>query len=246
MDKSKFLLGLLILLYVLFAFFEFSGRTNISYDINTLLVPIITLIYILLVRKKSVLFLLFLVCYSLSDLMGLYTNTTSDEIYNKIYEYDYLYGNILYILAYAFLLINILKSISFKHILREYKIHLFVLIMLNTYLVYVLQEILKPFNGTYNDYNLELVYNIVMLTLLSAALLNYFYRDNKKSLYLFLGSLCIVFSEVIGVAYIYISQRSLLNFLATTLALVAFIFFYKQTGFLNEINQEEKDYLMAE
>ena len=45
------------------------------------------------------------------------------------------------------------------------------------------------------DYYFELVYNIITLSLLSIALLNYFYRDNQKSLYLFLGVLCLVFSE---------------------------------------------------
>ena len=243
MNKSKFLVGLLILLYILFTIFEFSGNRFIAYNINTLLIPLIAVIYFLHVKRKGVLFVLFLVCYSLSDIIALFINIVSDEVYNKIYKYDYLIGNMLYILAYSFLLIKILKSISFSHIFREYKIHLFILTLLNIYLVYVLQEILAPFDGKDNDYYLELIYNVIMLMLLSAALLNYFYRDNKKSLYLFLGSLCIVFSEVIGLANAYIAQRSLLTFLSATLSLLAFMFFYKQAKLLNEVS-DEKEYLI--
>jgi low temperature requirement protein LtrA len=113
-----------------------------------------------------------------------------------------------------------------------------VLLALNIWLVYVLQSIVLSELNRKSEYYLELTYNIVMLILLSGSLLNYFYRDNQKSLYLFLGALCIVFSEVIDVAYMYISQRALLNFLSTTLSLSAFYFLCKQTN-LSDIKEEE-------
>ena len=116
--------------------------------------------------------------------------------------------------------------------------------MLNVYLLYVLHNIIKPNLTSESDFYMEFLYNVVMITLLSFALLNYFYRDNKKSLYLFLGALCIVFSEVMDIAYIFIAQRSLLNFLATTLALGAFYFFYQQSKLLNTIN-DEKSYMTS-
>ena len=84
------------------------------------------------------------------------------------------------------------------------------------------------------EYFIELIYNIVMLLLLSTSLLNYFYRDNKKSLYMFLGSLLIVFSEVISVAYLYISSHYSLNLIVVTLALLAFYFFYQQSKLSND------------
>ncbi|GAA4971264.1 hypothetical protein GCM10023315_21680 [Algibacter aquimarinus] len=110
---------------------------------------------------------------------------------------------------------------------------------LNVYLIYVLQLIVKPNLDVELDYYFELVYNIVTLLLLSMALLNYFYRDNQKSLFLFLGTLCLVFSEVIDIAFIYISQKSILSFLATTLSLVAFYFLFKQSKFINTPRQED-------
>ena len=89
-----------------------------------------------------------------------------------------------------------------------------------------------------NEYFVEIIYNISMLLLLSASLLNYFYKDNKKSLFMFLGSLSIVFSEVIGVAYMYVAEQNLLNFISTTLTILAFYFFCKQTKLSNEeVNQ---------
>ncbi|WP_246067739.1 hypothetical protein [Changchengzhania lutea] len=148
------------------------------------------------------------------------------------HKVDYFIGNSLYILAYLFLLIEIAKSMSLTHVIRNFKIHILVLVALNVYIVYVMQVIVNPHVQT-SEYYVELLYNTVMLLLLSIALLNYIYRDNKKSLYLFLGSLSIVFSEVISVAYIYVSDKSLLNFLSITLAVIAFYFFFQQSKMRN-------------
>ena len=56
---------------------------------------------------------------------------------------------------------------------------------------------------------------------------------------MFLGSLAIVFSEVIGVAYMYVAKQDLLNFLTTSLTLLAFFFYCKQSSLIDEeeINQ---------
>ena len=230
MRGSKIFIGLVLIIYILFAIFEFSGSFEIAYNLDSLILPIITLIYIVYSKKKNIFFLLFLLCYSISDLMGIF----NDYIPYKI---DYYLGNSLYILAYFFLFVKIALSMSWFHVLRNFKIHLVVLTALNVYLVYVLQVIVSPYVGMQGQYILELVYNIMMLLVLTGALLNYFYRDNKKALYLFIGALCIVFSEVIEVAYIYISQKSLLGFLSTTLALGAFYFFYQQSKLVNEEKQ---------
>lgn len=239
MFKSKALVALVLITYALFVFFVFSENGTLAYFLDALLLPSITVIYLLFIKKKDIFFTVFLLLYSVSDLLGLvftFFPPTKDKLLASI---DYYIGNSMYILAYAILLIGVAKSICFNHILKNFKIHTLVLIVLNVYLVYVLQVIVEPYIGDYNEYYLELVYNCVMLVLLSVTLLNYFYRDNKKALYLFLGSLFIVFSEVIDVAYIYISKRSLLGFLATTLSLVAFYFFYQQNKLIIE-EEEEK------
>ncbi|WP_406684136.1 hypothetical protein N1F78_15810 [Seonamhaeicola sp. MEBiC1930] len=239
MNKSKVLVSLVIVIYVLFTVFGFLGNETIAFTLDSLILPLVTVIYFLFFNKKTLFFSLFILCYAASDIIGLIVNFIPyDNSYSVIYKLDYYIGNTLYILSYAFLFIGICKKIDMLHILKNFKIHLIVLTALNIYLVYVLQVIVDPELELMGEYYLELVYNIIMLLLLSAALLNFFYRDNKKALYLFLGALCIVFAEVIDVAYIYISQKNLLNFFSTTLSLSAFYFFCKQMSF-SDVREEE-------
>lgn len=239
MSKPKILVSLVLIIYILFAIFGFMGNEFVSYSLESLLLPIITISYFLFYNKKNFFFSAFILLYALSDLIGLgmyymsYNNSS-----NFISNFDYYLGNSLYILAYIFLSIEICKKVSLKHILQNFKIHLIILTLLNTWLVYVLQVIVEPKLNTLGEYCIELFYNIILLVLLTGALLNYFYKDNQKAFYFFLGALCIVFSEVIEVAYIYISKRSLLGFFSTSLTLVAFYFFCKQTGFLDVRDEE--------
>ncbi|OYX23643.1 MAG: hypothetical protein B7Z06_09970 [Flavobacteriales bacterium 32-35-8] len=227
MNKSKILVGLVLLIYALFAIFQFNGYELIAFNLRSLLFPFVALTYFVSVKEKSLFFILFLILYSLSELLAIISDKLS-------YSVDYFLGNSLYILAYLMLFIEICKSISLTHVLKNFKIHLIVLTALNVYIVYVLQVIIGPHVELSYEYFIELVYNIVMLLLLTSSLLNYFYRDNKKSLYLFVGSLCIVFSEVISVAYLYVTKQNLLNFIAVSLALLAFYFFYQQSKLDNE------------
>ena len=243
MYKSKALIGFILLCYVLFTIFEFSGNDLVAYNLNSLIVPLIALTYILFIKKKSILFFLFLIFYSIADLMGLVISNMPLDQTLKLYDFEYYVGNSLYILAYIFLIIKIGKTLSLSYIMKNFKIHLLVLISLSIYLVYVLHVIINPNLVLESDYYIELIYNIVVVVLLTTALLNYFYKDNKKSLYQFLGSICFAFSEFIDVAYIYIMQKSLLNVIATTLALGAFYFFYQQSKLLNE-KTKEKNYML--
>lgn len=245
MYKSKVLIGFISICYVLFVIFEFIGNELVAYNLNALIIPLITLTYMLFIKRKNKLFTLFLVFYSISDSMGLVTSNLPSMQSQKLYDYEYYLGNLLYIVAYLFLVIKIGRSLCFKHVIKNFKMHLIVLIILNIYLVYVLQVIINPNLILESDYYLELVYNIVVVFLLAIALLNYFYRDNKKSFYLFIGSVFIVFSEFIDVAYIYITQRSLLNVIGTTLAMVAFYFYYQQSKLLNQ-KTEENNYMLLD
>ncbi len=244
MYRSRILAGFVLLCYILFAVFEFNGNQLLAYYFHSLIVPLITIIYMFFVKEKSKLFLGFLLAYSTADILGIVIDNLPINKSIHFYEFEYYLANGLYVLSYIFLILKIGKSLCFKHVIKYFKIHLVVLSMLNVYLLYVLHNIIKPNLTSESDFYMEFLYNVVMITLLSFALLNYFYRDNKKSLYLFLGALCIVFSEVMDIAYIFIAQRSLLNFLATTLALGAFYFFYQQSKLLNTIN-DEKSYMTS-
>ncbi|WP_298498501.1 hypothetical protein [uncultured Algibacter sp.] len=240
MYKSKVLVGFVLICYFLFAIFEFGGKEEIAFYFQSLIVPVITVFYSLFIKPKSKLFWLFLISYTLSDILGIIIVNLPNYGSEFLYDIEYYVCNSLYILAYMFLVFKIGMSINYKHVLKHLKMHVLVLTILNIYLLYVIHAIINPNLILESDYYLELTYNVVVLTLLSIALLNYFYRDNKKALYLFLGALCIVFSEVMDIAYIYVAQRCLLNFLGTTLALGAFYFFYQQSKLLNIINKEEE------
>ncbi|WOD43655.1 hypothetical protein [Hwangdonia lutea] len=146
------------------------------------------------------------------------------------YQYFYFTGNILSMLSYVFLLVEVCKSICAFHVLKNYKIHIVVLTILNIYIAYVLQETISPYIEFTNEYLLEIVYNIVMLLLLSVSLINYIYKDDKKSLFFFFGALCIVFSEVINVAYLYVIHQNAFNFVSVSLFVLAFYFLYQQSN----------------
>tara|TARA_R110002049_G_scaffold306635_1_gene505478 strand:+ start:53792 stop:54499 length:708 start_codon:yes stop_codon:yes gene_type:complete len=226
MYKSKIIVIFITLTFVLFGISQFLANETICRYTRAFILPLFALLYFVSVKRKTLFFILFLVSYSVSDLMEL------SDGFIPYFTYYFL-GNSLYVLAYVFLLLEICKSVSLFHVIKNYKVHVVVLVALNIYIVYVLQIIINPYTEYGNQYYLELTYNIIMLLLLSGALMNYFYRDNRKSLFLFIGSLCIVFSEVINVAYLYIAETNTLNFLSTSLAVLAFYFYYQQSKLEN-------------
>lgn len=237
MYKSKILMSLVLIVYVLSVLFQFGTDSGISNSLKSFIIPIFTLLYFVTIKQKSLYFLLFLVLYSLSDLLVFIGPYVS-------YKVNYYIGNSLYILAYTFLLLEVCKSVCVLHVIKNYKIHLLILSILNIYIIYVLHVIVDPYVAKTNEFYVEIVYNVVMLLALSLTLVNYFYRDNVKSLYLFLGAMCIVFSEVIWVAYIYISASTFLNIISTTLYMLSFYFFYLQSKLVYEEREEEVEMLV--
>lgn len=222
MYKSKVLVGLIVLAYILFVVFQFSGNEVIAENFSSIVFPLIAMLYYVTVKPKTLFFSLFLISYSLSELIFFIINYIP-------YLYYYFIGNTLSILSYAFLIVEVSKSISVSHVLKHFKIHIVVLTGLSVYIAYILQETISPYLYLTNEYVLEITYNVIMLFLLSVALLNYIYRDDKKSLFLFFGALCIVFSEVINVAYLYVAHQSIFNFMSVSLFVLAFYFLYQQS-----------------
>lgn len=245
MDKSKVLVSFVIVLYVLFVGFEFTGNHDVSFYLDSLITPSIALMYIFFVKNKNIYFLLFLLFYAVADAFVLILEFFPAEKRPLLGNYKYFVANSMYIIAYTLLFVKIVKSLCISHLFKNFKIHIIVLTILNLYLLYVLQVIVEPNIVMNIDYYFEMLYNIVTLLLLSAALLNYFHKDTQKSLYLFLGVLCIVFSEVIDIAFIYVAKRSVLSFLATTLSLGAFCFLYYQSKMLNK-SRDENEFMLTD
>lgn len=134
-------------------------------------------------------------------------------------------------MAYLCFSYEILLSISKKHILKYFKSHVIVLGIVNVYANYVLINFQSEYVSSL-DYMLELFYNVSTTILVSVSLLNYFYRDDKKALILFLGSLSIAVSEVIQIVYYYLmggNDAHILNVSYSLLLILGFYFYYVQS-----------------
>lgn len=216
--------------HYLFSFLSLGFiNSNIFETIELLFVPAITLLYLLRVNDKSIYFTLFLVTYSISDIINIIDQ-------DRLYELIYFTCNILYILSYLILLVEILKSISFKIILKNFPTHIVVLLLLNFYIIFVMTTIINPINFETKYLSsvrvIEHLYNFILLSLLSVSFLNYLYREDSKSLLLFCGCLSITFSEFLLIGYYYLSEEmEVLGFVSTLLNICAFILFYLQSTF---------------
>ncbi|GAA3791684.1 hypothetical protein GCM10022271_25120 [Corallibacter vietnamensis] len=231
MNRSNILIVVILLLCAVSVVLEFNQREILSRVFKSCIVPTITVFYFISVTKKSKYFVWFLLLFSFSDVLSFIEVHLESDLSFDLY---YTFGNLLYIAGYLFLLLEVFKSISIKDVLKNYMVHLVVLTILNAYIVYVLMVIVNPYlSGSYLYY-IEALYNIIILILLSVSLVNYLHNESKKSLLLFIGSLFIVFSEVIQIAYYYISERTLLQVASTFLFVIAFLFFYYQSKIENK------------
>ncbi len=224
MNKSKVLVSFVVLFCFLFMGFHFNENYRMADITRALIVPTITLLYLVGKKNKPFYFTLFLVAFSISDLITIFS-------FNLAFYLEYYLGNSLYIMSYAALTYHIILSINLKHIFTHFKTHVFVLFILNIYINFVLFNIEKDYVFGL-EFSIELVYNICTILLLSVSLLNNFYRDDKKAFVLFLGTLCIVVSEVIQIAYYYIPEvedDNILSIAFSLLLILAFYFYYFQT-----------------
>ncbi|WP_067146097.1 hypothetical protein [Pseudotamlana agarivorans] len=233
MIKPRVLGVIIALVYLLFVYLQINGNDLVANNLEALLVPLVALGYMVFENKKTVYFTLFILLYAVSDLLDFIVDYINYDVY-------YYVGNVLYILGYFFLLLEILKSTDFNYLIKRFKTHLVVLLALSVYLIYVLQDIVSPFVESTNKYYIEIVYNTLLVALLSFALLNYIHKENKKALFLFLGVILIVFSVFIWVADNYIVKKNLLTIISSTLALGAFFCFYKQVQYAVEEGEESR------
>ena len=226
MLKSKFLVSFIMLCGMVFIVSHINENNWLAVTSRALIVPSFTLLYLLNIKKKSAYFLIFLIAYSISELISIVG-------YNMYLEWEYYIGNAFYIVGYLAFSYEIISSTNIKHILSFFQGHVIVLLLLNFYVNYVLimyQSNTEYFSTT--EYFMELLYNISTLILVSASLLNYFYRDDKKALILFLGSLSIAVSEVIQITYYYLLDPSDSNVLIISYSLfliLGFYFYYLQS-----------------
>ena len=230
MRINKILLALLLILVaVYFGFIVFRQDVLADY-VRPFVLPLLVAVYCSSNCNKRSPFFWFLLFYAIGEFISLiYYYYPSSELVDNVLYYT---CNGLYIMAYIFLTIEVLKLIDLTNIIRRFAVHILILVALDIYCVILVTEVAIASGQLVSvyDYILEFTYNIVIMALLTITLINYLHRDTKKAMNLLLGSLCIVFSEVMQVAYYYVSEIEALLIGYNVLLILAFYFFYIQIG----------------
>jgi len=220
----KVVLLLLGVVYIVLQGFALEGE---GAAVSALILVLLTVLYCKWTEKKTIYFFWFLVIFALAQLLSYWAYYRSELEIDQI-DYIYYIANMLYIISYLFLIIKILSQLDFKTVFLELPIPIFILIVLDIFCVSIVSGTTENVLSIY-EYSLEFAYNAVIMVLLSVALINYMYRNDNKSMLFLLGSICIVFSEIIQLAYYYILPDHNLSFIYSFFYVVAFLFLYLQS-----------------
>ena len=230
MQKSKLLLGIVIMLTVTYLGLQIFEQETVASFVRPAIIPLLTLAYVLKFKEFSSFFFLFLFSFSLSEIIGTlgyfaYENELIDNI-------QYYTGNILYLLAYIFLVFEVYKHLNIKKLIKQFPIHILILLILDVYCVVLVSKIsiTSGFMENNIEFIIEILYNCSIMLLLTITLVNYLSNDSNKAMSLLIGSLCILFSEVLQVAIYYVKYIHILEVAANIMLIVAFILFYTQSG----------------
>lgn len=196
--------------------------------VSSAMLILLTVLYCRWTENKTKYFFWFLVTFTLSHALS-FASFYFFEIREGQIDYVYYIVNLLYILAYVFLMLRIITGLELKAVFSELLIPILVLIVLDIFCVYIVSGTTENVLEIY-EYALEFLYNTVVMALLSVGLINYMYRNDNKSMLFLLGSICIVFSEIIQLAYYYILlEDSTLGFTYSFFLVMAFLFLYLQS-----------------
>jgi len=117
---------------------------------------------------------------------------------------------------------------NLKRVITKLAPHFVILIILDIFCVTIVTGTAENELNIY-QYALEFLYNAVIMTLLTLAVINYIYKVDKRAMNLLIGALFIVFSEVIQLAYYYVlEENNMLNILCSLFFVIAFLFLYLQ------------------
>ena len=227
MLANKILKVVLLLLGGVFIILQGLAHEVEGAAVSALMLVLLTILYCGWTEDKSRLFFWFLVTFTFGHLLS-YSAWLGPLLKEGQIDFYYYAANILFIVAYLFLIIKVLSSINLKKVFKELSIPIIILLVLDVFCVIIVTDATDGKLSTY-QYILEFVYNGVIMALLSVALIDYMYRNDNKSMLFLLGSICVVFSEIIQLAYYYILEDKNLGFIYSFFLVVAFIFFYLQS-----------------
>lgn len=224
---NKILKVLLLLLGGVFVILQGFGYEVEGAATSTFMLVILTFIYYEWTQNKTKYFFWFLAAFTCGHVVSLFSWLMPEIKEHQINVYYYA-SNLLSILAYLFLIVRVLVELNFKKIVAELTIPIIILVVLDVFCVVLVTDTAENALTNY-EYALEFFYNTVIMVLLSSTLINYMYRNDSKSMLLLVGSMCIVFSEIIQLAYYYILDDSNLVFIYSFFLVLAFVFFYLQS-----------------
>lgn len=247
MQKAKILLGIIVVLSIgLVVLLIFEQDTIASY-VRPIILPLLAVLYCSTKKEKSSSFFYFILFYALAEFSGLFSYFARQS--SLVDNLMYYGGNTLYITAYIFLIMEVLKAMDVKNLINRFFPYILILVVLDIYSVILVSDITfksDNFFGSF-DHVIEVLYNTVIMLLLTVTLINYISQHTKKAMNLLLGALCIVFSEVIQVAYFYVSAENILGVIYSLLLVLAFTFFYIQSNlsYVDDENYETLENLEA-
>ena len=195
--------------------------------ISSLMLLLLTVLYYRWTNNKSKYFFWFLVAFSIAHIIS-YTAYLLPEVPLDQIDYIYYGANILFIFSYILLIIRILIQLDLKKVFYNLSIPIIILVVLDVFCVVIVSETTENVLSKGENY-LEFVYNAVIMSLLSVALINYMHRNDNKSMLFLLASIFIVFFETIQLAYYYILEDHNLGFMYSIFMVVALLFFYLQS-----------------
>jgi hypothetical protein len=224
---NRILKVVLLLLGVVFVILQGLAFEVEGAAVSSAMLVLLTVLYCRWTENKTKYFFWFIVTFTFAHVLS-YASYYVIELREGHTDYVYYGANLLYILAYVFLIIGILRGLELKKIFSELSIPIFILIILDIFCVYIVSGTTENVLEIY-EYSLEYLYNAVVMMLLSVGLINYMYRNDNKSMLFLIGSICIVFSEIIQLAYFYIIKSNDLGFIYSLFLVLAFVFFYLQS-----------------
>jgi len=227
MLANKILKALLLLLGGIFIILQGLAYEVEGAAVSALMLVLLTILYCGWTAEKSWHFFWFLVIFTVGHLLS-YSGWFMPLLEEDQLDIHYYGANTLFIVAYVLLIVKVLSAIDVKKVFKELSIPIVILVVLDVFCVIIVTDATEGKLSAY-EYALEFIYNGVIMALLSAALVDYMYRNDNKSMLFLLGSICIVFSEIIQLAYYYILENRNLGFIYSFFLVVAFVFFYLQS-----------------
>lgn len=225
---KKVLIGILLALAVVFLSFQIVEWQLEAAGIRALLCVFLVVLYIHRVKNKNLWFFAFLITYTIAEILNFVAWMSLPRADKDSLDYMYYIVNSSYIMAYVFLIVQILSAMTLLEMVKKYPFHLIILIILDVFCVVVVTNTTIG-RITSEAFVLEFIYNIIIMILLTVTLINYIHRSDQKAIMLLIGSIFILFSEVLQLAYFYVSAINILNVFCSFFLVLGFTFFYLQS-----------------